>query len=115
MKKYIGIFIVGCLVLFASSNVYAALNDAAGAEVTITDTATGAVLEFEPSPTTRLGWSTSANAFALVSWSASNEGNDNGYAYCSSSETTNVYKRAMTDGYVPSAAAAAGSTLDGFE
>lgn len=118
MKKYMVIFIASCLVLFASSYVYAAngLNPSAGADVVITDntgSSGGGPLTFEPSPTTRVGWQTAANEFSLVTWSASNETNDKGNAYCASSGTTNIYKKLLSEG-VPTAAAAPGSTLEGF-
>lgn len=116
MKKYMGIFIAGCLVLFASSNVYAGITTTAGEVVTITITGSGGNpnLEFEPSPTTKMGWLTTANAFTLVSWSASNEASENGSAYCASSGSTNIYKQSL-ESYTPIAPTTAGDTLAGFE
>ena len=113
----IGIIIAACFMLFATSNVYA-VNSAtttAGADVVITNAAgPGGSLTFTPSPTTAMGWATSASAFTLLSYSVNNLGNADGMAYCTTSTENNIFKNELT-GTAPTAPTAPGTTLAGFD
>ena len=118
MKMNIGIMITACLILFATSNVFAAdgTTTTAGQEVVIAgDANKGGNLTFTPSPTTVMGWRTTLSAFTLVTLSKNNEGNENGFAYCMSSEDSNVFKMVLTEYGTIKPPAAAGTTVTGFE
>lgn len=108
---------MACLMLVATSNAFASsdVTTTAGEAVIVDDTsAANNDLTFTPSPTSLMGYITTANAFTLVSWSLNNQGNENGMAYCTSSNGNNIFKQSI-ENYTPTTPTAAGTTESGFE